>query len=75
MLKKFSSQPTHADNQASLPSIQAQPGWVVRPPQQPTQPVQTAVPEPMDTSIPQAASAIRKWLKAQPRSLPLPSKQ
>ena len=32
MFKKFSSQPTPADNQASQPSVQAQPSRVVEPP-------------------------------------------
>ena len=63
MFKKFSSQPTPADNQASQPSVQAQPSWVIEPPQQPSQPVQTPVPEPMNTSIQQGASAIKKGLK------------
>ena len=69
MFKKLSSHPTPADNQARQLSVQAQPGQVVEPPQQPTQPVQTAVPEPMDTSFPQAASAIRKRLRDQRLSL------
>ena len=73
MFRKFSSTPT--DNQASQPSVQVQPSQVVASPQQPIQPVQTTPPEPMATSIPQAASAIKKGKKgsrAQPLSSPPP---
>ena len=60
MFKKFSP-PT--DTQASKATSQAHPSQVVDAPQQPTPPVQSPPPEPMDTSIPQAASTIKKGLK------------
>ena len=60
MFKKFSS--ASSDSRASQPSVQAQPSQVIQTPQQPNQPFPTP-PEQMDTSIPQAASAIKKGLK------------
>ena len=60
MFKKFSP-PT--DTQASKATSQAHPSQVVDAPQQPIPPVQSPPPEPMDTSISQAASTIKKGLK------------
>ena len=60
MFKKFS---TPTDTQASQATTQAQPSQVVDATQQPTQTVHSVPPEPMDTSIPQAAATIKKGLK------------
>ena len=60
MFKRFSSQSAPTDTQASQPSVHTQPSQVVEPPQQLNQPVQQSNQEPMDTSMPQATSAIKK---------------
>ena len=60
MFRKFSSAPS--DNPATHPSVQAKPRQVIEAHQQPNQPVKTHA-KPMDTSIPQAVSAIKKGLK------------
>ena len=63
MFKRFSSQLAPTDTQPSRSSVQDQRSQVIEPPQQPYQPVQQSTQEPMDTSLPQAASAIKKRLK------------